>query len=72
VPLYEINKLLGTHEELSGEYSDSLSGFLLKLFDEIPEKGRAVTYKNIEFVITKIEKNRIKEVKVRAVSDGDD
>lgn len=67
-PLYEVSKLLETN--LRGEYADTLSGYLLDLFDEIPEEGRAVTHQNIEFIISKIEKNRILEVKVRILKNG--
>lgn len=48
-----------------GDY-DTLAGFLLSLFDRIPEQGDHVSYEGWEFKVVGMERNRIAEVLVVA------
>jgi CBS domain containing-hemolysin-like protein len=44
-----------------GDY-DTLAGFLLTLFDRIPEQGEHVSHDGWEFKVVEMEKNRIAKV----------
>jgi CBS domain containing-hemolysin-like protein len=44
-----------------GDY-DTLAGFLLTLFDRIPDQGEHVSYDGWEFKVVEMEKNRISKV----------
>jgi CBS domain containing-hemolysin-like protein len=44
-----------------GDY-DTLAGFLLSLFDHIPQKGEQVSYNGWEFKVLEMDRNRISEV----------
>jgi CBS domain containing-hemolysin-like protein len=46
-----------------GDY-ETLAGFLLTLFDRIPEAGEHVSWNGWEFKILEVEKNRISKVLV--------
>jgi CBS domain containing-hemolysin-like protein len=48
-----------------GDY-DTLAGFLLSLFDRIPEQGEHVSWEGWEFKITSMDRNRIAQVLVCA------
>lgn len=41
---------------------DSLAGFVIEVLDRLPEEGDKATYENFEFLVTKINKNRIERI----------
>ena len=53
-----------------GDY-DTLAGFLLFLFDRIPEKGEQVSHQGWEFKVVDKDRNRISEVLMIAPSQND-
>jgi CBS domain containing-hemolysin-like protein len=54
-----------------GDY-DTLAGFLLSLFERIPEVGEHTTHDGWEFKVTKMDDRRIAEVLMVAPSETDD
>ena len=53
-----------------GDY-DTLAGFLLSLFDRIPEKGEQISYQGWEFKVVDMDRNRISQVLMIAPSQDD-
>lgn len=71
IPLEELEEVLPlTFEELEEEDVETLSGLLLHLFQDIPEKGEEIQYKNCKFTVLEIHKNRIQKVRIE-ILQGD-
>jgi CBS domain containing-hemolysin-like protein len=41
---------------------DTMGGFVSMYMQKIPEKGEEFTYKNWSFIVTKVDKRRVKEI----------
>jgi CBS domain containing-hemolysin-like protein len=67
-PLIDVCKTtnveIGTFEEAKGE-SDTLAGLVLEINENMPEEGRTIYFKNYEFKIIEISKNRIKKIDLK-------
>jgi putative hemolysin len=67
-PLIDVCKTtnveIGTFEEAKGE-SDTLAGLVLEINENMPEEGRTIYFKNYEFNIIEISKNRIKKIDLK-------
>lgn len=50
---------------------DTLSGFLCKVTGHIPEQNEEIAYRNLHFTIVKKSQRRLRQVKVRKLSDID-
>lgn len=48
--------------ELESEEYDSVGGFMIGLLDRWPEEGDTESYKNIQFTVEKMDKNRIERI----------
>lgn len=57
-----VNEMLGILIE--SETFDSIGGFVLGELGRLPEEGETVKYNDIEFVIEKIDKNRIQKLRI--------
>lgn len=44
--------------------SQSLGGWIIEMLERIPEKGEEISYKNIDFVIDKVNDRKIQKIKV--------
>jgi CBS domain containing-hemolysin-like protein len=62
ISIEELNK--GASISLPDENFDSLGGFVFDLFGKIPVKFEKVKYKNIEFIIQKMDNHKISTIKV--------
>ncbi|MCI4669108.1 MAG: gliding motility-associated protein GldE [Bacteroidia bacterium] len=66
-PLNDIRKILGlddkTFEDARGD-SDSLGGLILELNGSFPKMGEVISYRNFEFKINAVTKNRITMVRL--------
>lgn len=67
MPLQDVRKFIGLDEqefeEARGE-SDSLAGLILELYGRIPSKGTTIFYRNYQFKVESVDKNRILQVKL--------
>jgi len=63
IDLDELNEQLEMDLPTESEY-ESLGGFIFSLTDYIPEQNEVVKYKNYTFIIEKIDRNRIIQVKL--------
>ncbi len=63
IDLDELNEQLEVDLPTEGEY-ESLGGFIFSLTDYIPEQNEVVEYNNYTFIIEKIDRNRIIQVKL--------
>ena len=63
IDLHDLNESLEIDLPTEGEY-ESLAGFILSLTGYVPEVNEVVKHKNYEFIIEKIERNRITRVKM--------
>lgn len=50
-------------DEVQGE-SETMGGLMLELMGKIPEVGEICTYHSLQFTISKVEQNRVSEVKI--------
>ena len=57
-----VNEVLGT--ELESEDFDSIGGFIMGELGRIPLQGDEIEYENIRLIAEKVEKNRIRSVRV--------
>lgn len=57
-----VNKKIGI--ELESEYFDSIGGFIMGELDRLPKQGEKLVYNGARFVVEKVEKNRIRSVRV--------
>ena len=60
--LDDLNRELGTN--LLSEDYDTLSGYVMGLFGDIPKEGQLVTGEGIDFVVDKMDKFRIERIKI--------
>ena len=51
-------------EERKGD-ADTLAGFIIENFGNIPKKGEKYSFKNIDFIIEGANKTRITSIKVK-------
>lgn len=69
VNLYTLHEELGIDLQEKDEDFDTLGGLIFKLTSHIPKEGEKIKYKNAEFEILKVEKNRIQKVKITIEKD---
>lgn len=50
--------------DLESDEVDTIGGFVVEVFDKIPEHGEVLEYKNLEFTVLEIEKNRVSKLRV--------
>ncbi len=60
IKLDDLNDAIGT--KLDSDDYDSLAGFVIELMDKLPGEGEEATYKNINFKVTQVHKNRIERI----------
>ena len=60
IKLDDINDALDL--ELSSDDYDSLAGFVIEVMDKLPEEGEKASFKNLDFEVTKVNKNRIERI----------
>lgn len=53
-----------TDLDIDSEEVDTIGGFVVELFDRIPEQGEVLEYENLVFTVLEIEKNRISKLKL--------
>lgn len=76
IKLDDLNDALGT--KLSSDHYDSLAGFVIEILDRLPDEGDKASYKNIDFIVTSVHKNRIERITLiineikKETSDKDD
>lgn len=58
----ELNELIGT--SIESEDFDSIGGFIVGQFGEIPEAGQEIEYEGIRFIIEVVDKNRIEKLRI--------
>lgn len=64
IGVHEASELLGVSlADESAEY-DTLGGFLFHLIGEIPQERHTIRFKNLEFIVEKVERRRIAKVRV--------
>ncbi len=68
IDLHDLNDELDMDLPTEEDY-ESLGGFIFNLIGKVPEEKQSIRYKNYEFVIEKVERNRILQVKIRKLSD---
>ena len=57
-----VNEMIGTN--LESEDFDSIGGFILGELGRLPVQGEKIEYNNIKFIVEKIDRNRIRNVRV--------
>ena len=57
-----LNDLIGVNIE--SEDFDSIGGFVIGILGRFPEEEETIEYENIQFIIEKIEKNRIEKMRI--------
>jgi len=62
VRIEDINELLGTKIE-SDEF-DSIGGFIIGILERFPNINEEINYNNYKFVIERIDRNRIKKIRI--------
>ncbi len=65
INLYTLSEELGISIVDDEEDFDTLSGLIFELTSHIPKEGEKVKYKDIEFEVAKVNKNRIEKVIIR-------
>jgi len=60
IKLDDLNDALGT--TFASDHYDSLAGFVIEILDRLPDEGDKASYKNIDFVVTSVHKNRIERI----------
>ncbi len=63
VDLHELNESLTQKLPTEGEY-ESLGGFILSLTGYVPAEKEVISYENYRFIVEKVDRNRIIEVKL--------
>ena len=51
-----------------GEY-DTLNGYLLTKLGRLPEEGVEIKFKNINFIVSKVNNRRIEDIKVKIINE---
>ncbi len=69
--MYIINGMMRLEEvrekidlDIESEEVDTIGGFVVELFDRIPEQGEVLEYENLVFTVVEIDKNRISKLKL--------
>lgn len=62
IKLDDLNDALST--KLHSDDYDSIGGFVIELLDKIPNEGETAHFENIDFTVTKVNKNRIERVRL--------
>lgn len=57
-----VNEILGTH--IQSKDFDSIGGFVIGQFGRLPKETETIQYKEIEFVVEKVRRNRIELLKI--------
>lgn len=65
LPLDEFNELFDS--ELSSEYIETIGGFLLNIFGELPNKNATKYYSDFYFKIVDVEGNKISKIRVKKI-----
>ncbi|MBD5096122.1 MAG: HlyC/CorC family transporter [Lachnospiraceae bacterium] len=60
IKLNDLNDALDI--KLTSEDYDSLAGFVIELLDKLPDEGDAAKYKNLDFKVTKVNRNRVERI----------
>ncbi len=60
--LDDVNEILGI--DIQSEDFDSLGGFILGELGRLPDKGETIQYSSIKFIVEKVDKNRIEEIRI--------
>lgn len=70
MPFEDVEELLGItiNEEDEGEF-ETVSGFIMHQFGDIPKTGESTTYDGWEFIVDAADDRRVLKVRVRKVSD---
>lgn len=63
IRLSELNEVL--HLDLHSDDYDTLAGWLMEQFDELPEEGQAMTSDGVIYLIDKVEERRIHSVRIK-------
>ena len=61
--LTDLNEQLNLN--LESQYSDTIGGYIMEKAGEIPAAGYSITVESYRFTVTRVEANRIEQVKVR-------
>lgn len=64
IDLDEVNEVLGVELPTEEDY-ESLGGFIFHLTGQVPREGDRIQYGDLEFIVEKVQRNRIVTVKVR-------
>lgn len=65
--LTDINDEMGFNIE--SEDVDTIGGFIIELLGNFPEEGQVIPWKNLEFTVTKTERNRVHRVQINVLSN---
>ncbi|MDE5872385.1 MAG: hemolysin family protein, partial [Lachnospiraceae bacterium] len=60
IKLNDLNDALDI--KLASEDYDSLAGFVIQLLDKLPDEGDAAKYKNLDFKVTRVNRNRVERI----------
>lgn len=60
IKLNDLNDALDI--KLASEDYDSLAGFVIELLDKLPDEGDTAIYKNLDFKVTKVNRNRVERI----------
>lgn len=60
IKLNDLNDALDI--KLASEDYDSLAGFVIELLDKLPDEGDVAKYKNLDFEVTKVNRNRVERI----------
>ncbi|MDO5725038.1 MAG: hemolysin family protein [Tissierellia bacterium] len=63
VRLDELNEEIGC--DLESEEFETIGGFVIGLFDRLPEVNEKIRYENMEFTVKKTDKNRIEKLRIQ-------
>ncbi|MGL4739636.1 MAG: hemolysin family protein [Sarcina sp.] len=57
---------------VESEEFDSIGGFVIGILDRLPEHGEEITYENLKFVVEKLDKKRVKKVRIYVTEKSDE
>lgn len=60
IKLNDLNDALDI--KLASEDYDSLAGFVIELLDKLPDEGDAAKYENLDFKVTRVNRNRVERI----------
>lgn len=67
IDLDDVEELLECSLTTDNDEYETLGGLVYHLMERIPKAGESVLFKELELIVQKVEKNRIKKVRVRKV-----